>query len=201
MNESDNQIDIQEEEEVITEEDLEAELLEDRIIVWNPKVGSWLYKQGYYGKPVGIRKPKHFNFTRPLELSLLESTYLLSINKLRIKRAISNKPISYEELKRIGELHYDRFTEKFIVYTDLRNRGYVVRPGLKFGADFAIYEHGPGIDHSLFIVEVIAKSNEVSAIEVVRAGRLATSVRKRFVLATASESGKVRYFVFSWIKP
>ncbi|WP_287584570.1 tRNA-intron lyase [Candidatus Borrarchaeum sp.] len=213
MNESENQIDIQkeeegeeeegeeEEEEVITEEDLEAELLEDRIIVWNPKVGSWLYKHGYYGKPVGIRKPKHFNFTRPLELSLLESTYLLSINKLRIKRAISNKPISYEELKRIGELHYDRFTEKFLVYTDLRKKGYVVRPGLKFGADFAIYEHGPGIDHSPLIVHVLSRGVELSPIELVRAGRLATTVRKKFTIATVPPDGTPRYFMFSWFKP
>jgi tRNA-intron endonuclease len=106
-----------------------------------------------------------------------------------------------KEVVSIAEQQHKEFTRKYHVYEDLRRRGFVVRPGLKFGADFAVYRQGPGIDHSLFIVEVIAKSDEVSAIEVVRAGRLATSVRKRFVLATASESGKVRYFVFSWIKP
>jgi tRNA-intron endonuclease len=111
------------------------------------------------------------------------------------------KPLKEKDLIVVAEKQHKDFSRKFQVYEDLRNRGFVVRPGLKFGADFAVYRHGPGIDHSLFIVEVIAKSDEVSAIEVVRAGRLATSVRKRFVLATSNESGKVRYFVFSWIKP
>ncbi|MCK5588602.1 MAG: tRNA-intron lyase [Candidatus Lokiarchaeota archaeon] len=201
MNESDNQIEIQEEEELITDEDLEAELLEDRIIVWNPKVGSYLYKNGYYGKPVGIRKPKHFNFTRPLELSLIEASYLLSKNKLRIKRALTKEVVTYEELKSIGEQYYDRFTEKFLVYTDLRNRGYIIRPGLKFGADFAIYEHGPGIDHSPLIVHVLSRGVKLSPIELVRAGRLATTVRKKFTIATVLLDGTPRYFMFSWFKP
>jgi len=201
MNESDNQIEIQEEEELITDDDLEAELLEDRIIVWNPKVGSYLYKNGFYGKPVGIRKPKHFNFTRPLELSLIEASYLLSKNKLRIKRALTKEMVTYEELKSIGEQYYDRFTEKFLVYTDLRNRGYIIRPGLKFGADFAIYEHGPGIDHSPLIVHVLSRGVELSPIELVRAGRLATTVRKKFTIATVLLDGTTRYFMFSWFKP
>lgn len=201
MNESDNQIEIQEEEELITDEDLEAELLEDRIIVWNPKVGSYLYKNGFYGKPVGIRKPKHFNFTRPLELSLIEASYLLSKNKLRIKRALTKEVVTYEELKSIGEQYYDRFTEKFLVYTDLRNRGYIIRPGLKFGADFAIYEHGPGIDHSPLIVHVLSRGVKLSPIELVRAGRLATTVRKKFTIATVLLDGTPRYFMFSWFKP
>ncbi len=201
MNESDNQIEIQEEEELITDDDLEAELLEDRIIVWNPKVGSYLYKNGFYGKPVGIRKPKHFNFTRPLELSLIEASYLLSKNKLRIKRALTKEMVTYEELKSIGEQYYDRFTEKFLVYTDLRNRGYIIRPGLKFGADFAIYEHGPGIDHSPLIVHVLSRGVELSPIELVRAGRLATTVRKKFTIATVLLDGTPRYFMFSWFKP
>ncbi|MFX1520381.1 MAG: tRNA-intron lyase [Promethearchaeota archaeon] len=199
--ESDNQIEFQEDETPITDEDLEAELLEDRIIVWNPKVGSYLYKNGFYGKPVGIRKPKHFNFTRPLELSLIEASYLLSINKLQIKRALTKEPVTYEELKTIGEMSYSRFAEKLDVYTDLRGRGYVVRPGLKFGADFAIYEHGPGIDHSPLIVHVLSRGVELSPIELVRAGRLATTVRKKFTIATVPPDGTPRYFMFSWFKP
>jgi tRNA-intron endonuclease len=199
--ESVNHIELQEDEEPITDDDLEAELLEDRIIVWNPKVGSYLYKNGFYGKPVGIRKPKHFKFTRPLELSLIEATYLVSINKLKIRRALTKELVTYEGLKSIGAQYYNRFLEKFLVYTDLRNRGYVVRPGLKFGADFAIYEHGPGIDHSPLIVHVLSRGVELSPIELVRAGRLATTVRKKFTIATVPPDGTPRYFMFSWFKP
>ena len=177
-----------------------AQIIENKVVVWNPADGSQLYADGFYGKPLGIRKPKSTEFDRPSQLSFFEALHLLRKGKLEVY-ADPNKPLTEKELITIAEEQHKNFSRKYLVYEDLRKRGFVIRPGLKFGADFAIYRHGPGIDHSLFIVEVVAKSDEISAIEVVRAGRLATSVRKRFVLATPTESGKIRYFVFQWHKP
>ena len=178
-----------------------AQIVENKVVVWSPTDGSTLYGNGFYGKPLGIRKPKSTEFDRPSQLSFFEALHLLRKGSILVYTTDVSAPLKEAEVIVIAEQQHKDFTRKYHVYEDLRRRGFVVRPGLKFGADFAVYRQGPGIDHSLFIVEVIAKSDEVSAIEVVRAGRLATSVRKRFVLATASESGKVRYFVFSWIKP
>ncbi len=178
-----------------------AQIVENKVVVWNPEDGSKLYGDGFYGKPLGIRKPKTTEFDRPSQLSFFEALHLLRKGKIVVYAEDSASPIKEKDFIVVAEQQHKDFSRKYQVYEDLRKRGFVVRPGLKFGADFAVYRHGPGIDHSLFIVEVIAKSDEVSAIEVVRAGRLATSVRKRFVLATATKSRKVRYFVFSWIKP
>lgn len=178
-----------------------AQIVENKVVVWNPEDGSTLYSKGFYGKPLGIRKPKSSEFDRPSQLSFFEALHLLRKGTIEVYTEDAKAPLKEKKLIEIAEKQHKEFSRKYHVYEDLRKRGFVVRPGLKFGADFAVYRKGPGIDHSLFIVEVIAKSDEVSAIEVVRAGRLATSVRKRFVLATATERGKVRYFVFSWIKP
>jgi tRNA-intron endonuclease len=178
-----------------------AQIVENKVVVWNPEDGSKLYSDGFYGKPLGIRKPKTTDFDRPSQLSFFEALHLLRKGKIKVYTKASASPLKEKDLITVAEQQHKEFSRKYLVYEDLRKRGFIVRPGLKFGADFAVYRHGPGIDHSLFIVEVIAKSDEVSAIEVVRAGRLATSVRKRFVLATATKTGKVRYFVFSWIKP
>jgi tRNA-intron endonuclease len=71
---------------------------------------------------------------------------------------------------------------------------------LKFGADFAVYQHGPGIDHSPFLVHVLSSSSKMPPIEMVRAGRLATTVRKKFIIATIT-SKKAYYYAFSWFKP
>ena len=92
------------------------------------------------------------------------------------------------------------FEDKYLVYKDLRNRGYIVRPGLKFGADFGVYQHGPGIDHAPFIVHALPKGTTINPIETVRAGRLATTVRKKFIIATISPSGNVNYLIFEWKK-
>ena len=58
-----------------------------------------------------------------------------------------------------------------LVYKDIRNRGLIPRPGLKFGAYFAVYQKGPGIDHSHYVITTLEKGSELTAIELVRAGR------------------------------
>ena len=59
----------------------EAELVGNYLIVWNPKEGTELYKIGFYGKPLGIPKPKLIDFKVPLILDLMEGLYLLEREK------------------------------------------------------------------------------------------------------------------------
>ncbi|MFX0133866.1 MAG: tRNA-intron lyase [Candidatus Hodarchaeota archaeon] len=176
-----------------------AHIVGNRVIVFNPEEGTELYKNGFFGKPVGIRKPKTFDFNRPLELSLLEAYYLLEQSKIEIYD--NDKKISKENFLKMVRAHYENFDAKYTVYKDLRGKNFVVRPGLKFGADFGVYEHGPGIDHAPFIVHVLPNTKKISAIEMVRAGRLATSVRKKFIIATLPMPDKINYFIFTWFKP
>ena len=182
-------------------EQIEASLVGNRVIIFDPEKGSRLYKDGFYGKPVGIRKPKTFDFDRPLELSLIEALYLLEQEKIVIKSQDSTELVKFDEFKTLSEGFHKNFLNKFIVYKDLREKGYVIRPGLKFGADFVVYIHGPGIDHAPFIVHVLESRDNISAIEMVRAGRLATSVRKKFVIATVPMTSQISYYIFTWFKP
>jgi len=179
-----------------------AELIEgNRVIVWNPEEGSRLYGEGFYGQPLGIRKPKTPQFNKPLELSLIEALYLLERGRIEIYDMEDGHLVTKKELEEKAEKKYLDFKTKYIVYRDLREKGYVVRPGLKFGADFSVYEHGPGIDHAPLIVSVVPLGIQLSPIDIVRAGRLATSVRKKFVIATVEPTGEPKYYIFSWFKP
>ena len=82
----------------------------------------------------------------------------------------------------IKETH-NLFQEKLLVYKDLRRSEYIVTSGMKFGSDFAVYKHGPGLDHAPFIVSVSKADTMIDSTEIVRAGRLATTVKKRFIIA------------------
>jgi tRNA splicing endonuclease len=43
--------------------------------------------------------------------------------------------------------------------------------------------------------------SDISATEIVKAGRLATTVRKRFIIAVPDlVADKIRYFIFKWFK-
>jgi tRNA-intron endonuclease len=178
---------------------IEAEFIEGNIVVFDKEQARRLYSSGFYGKPLGISKPKELSFDEPLVLDLIEALHLFDEGELRVIK--DGKELSRDELEKLGKEYYARFSELYTVYRDLRKRGFVVTSGIKFGSDFAVYKHGPGIDHAPFIVQVKTLNDEVHATELVRSGRLATTVRKNFIIAIPdTTSGKVRYLVFSWMK-
>ncbi len=173
--------------------------LNNRVIVFNPLFASYLYvKMKFFGSPLGISKPRLEYFSKPSELSLIEALFLLKNDKITIFDPKLDKNYSYDEYYEICKETHHKFEEKFIIYQDLRQKGYIPRPGLKFGADFVVYKKGPGLEHSPFIAHVLPHDAKITAIEMVRAGRLATSVRKKFVIANPLT---MSYYFFEWFKP
>jgi len=178
---------------------IEAEFIENFLVIWNPKDGTELYKIGFYGKPVGIPKPKSAEFNAPLILDLMEGLYLVEKKIITVKEDKNRTKVDFKELlKRAHKLHED-FDLKYAVYHDLRDYGLTVTPGIKFGCDFAVYRHGPGIEHAPFMVSVKKAEDEITATEIVKAGRLATTVKKRFIIAVPNKD-KMQYFIFKWFK-
>lgn len=158
-----------------------------------------LYSMGYYGKPIGVQKPKGPDFNAPLKLSILEALYLAERGVLEVVDIKGNR-VDLDTLKKIlGEMK--KFELLYKVYKDLRDRKLIARPGLKFGADFTVYRLGPGIDHAPYVVHVYEPEEAIDPVEIVRAGRLSHSVRKMFVMATPLRDGRILYLMFKWFKP
>ncbi len=179
---------------------ISAELVENKLVVWNIEDSRRLFSSGFFGKPVGIAKPKQNDFDAPIILDLLEGYYLYT-KKKEIQVTQGGKKIGRESLLAICKKEYLQFEEKLLVYSRLRDAGFVVTPGIKFGADFAAYERGPGIDHAPYLVRVASPSTKITAIDIVLAGRLATTVRKQFIIAIPElESSEVTFIGFDWWK-
>lgn len=180
---------------------IEAELIGNFLVVWNPKDGSELYKMGFYGKPLGISKPKSSDFNVPLILDLMEGLYLFEKGIITIYEGPNKTRTAKRRLKSIARKVYENFDLKYAAYKDLREKGLIVTPGVKFGCDFAVYKVGPGLEHAPYVVSVKSKKDEINPTEIVKAGRLATSVRKRFIIAVPDMGeGKVEYLIFKWFK-
>ena len=177
---------------------LKTELLENRLIVWNLDDSKKLFSQGYYGKPIGISKPKLNKIDVPLVLDLIEGYYLMSKSKIQIYK--NKKKISEKKMIQICKIQHHNFEKKFQVYKNFRDKGYIVNPGIKFGCDFAVYQKGPGIDHAPFLVQVYNRNENMTSTDVVLAGRLATSVKKQFILAIPSGNDNVDYVALDWWK-
>jgi len=180
---------------------IKVELIENFLVVWNPAEGSRLYKTGFYGKPLGIPKPKIPEFKVPLLLDLMEGLYLVETDKITIYEGLAKRKVGLKELRQKIKQLYDEFEEKYAVYRDLRDSGLIVMPGIKFGCDFAVYKYGPGVEHAPYMVSVKKSGSEISATEIVKAGRLATTVRKRFIIAVHDVAAeKTKYLIFKWFK-
>ena len=180
-------------------EKIPTKFINSRVIVFDPIHASYLYvKQKFFGSPLGISKPRLEYFSKPSELSIEEAYYLLQKGKISIFDPQEDKYLTLEEFGDIAKRIHHKFEEKSIIYQDLREKGYIPRPGLKFGADFVVYKKGPGLEHSPFIVHVLPHDAKITAVDMVRAGRLATSVRKKFVIANPLTKS---YYFFEWFKP
>ncbi|RLG78953.1 MAG: tRNA-intron lyase [Thermoprotei archaeon] len=172
-----------------------------KVVIVDPEQARKIFSKGYYGKPVGIRKPRSPDFNAPLELSLIEAFYLVEKGILEVEDAKGSK-VGFKELRDYAMKHIPRCEPLYMVYRDLREKGFVVRSGLKFGADYAVYEFGPGIDHAPYLVHVMPLEEKIDPIEIVRAGRLSHSVRKSFIIAAVNpRQNKIKYVMFKWFKP
>ncbi|MCD6312996.1 MAG: tRNA-intron lyase [Thaumarchaeota archaeon] len=176
---------------------IKAELVQGNIIVWNVEKSRSLYKLGFYGKPLGISKPKSADFNAPLVLDIIEAVYLAEKGLLEVYE--NGRRLELEELFDRAEKAYENFRERYQVYRDLREKGFIVTPGIKFGSDFAVYRIGPGLEHAPFIVQVKLPEEPLSALEIVRSGRLATTVKKYFTIAVPDVAKeKIAYILFEW---
>jgi len=180
---------------------IEVEFIDNFLVVWDVALGSELYKKGYYGKPLGIPKPKISDFDVPLILDLMEGLHLAEKEVVEVREGPKMRKVGLKRLKQRARRLYDEFDLKYAVYRDLRDSGFIVTPGIKYGCDFAVYRHGPGIEHAPYMVSVKKPEQDVTATDIVKAGRLATTVRKRFIIAIPEpEIEKIEYLIFKWFK-
>jgi len=172
-----------------------AELLDDnRLVIWSIDESREICNNGFYGKPLGTPRPTE-DFNAPLLLDPVEALYLL--DKKRIKIISKGKNVPKKKLQEIQSETFTGFDDKYRVYKELREKGYVATPGIKYGSDFAVYEIGPGREHAPYVVQIMSEDDFLSAAEIVKAGRLASTVRKAFIIAIVNEEN-VRFVEFNW---
>ena len=75
-----------------------------------------------------------------LFLKQFETLYLLYTRRLILKKG--NKQIDFDTFMNLCQKKDPEILTKFLIYRDLRNRGYVVKDGFGFGSDFRVYERG-----------------------------------------------------------
>jgi len=152
-----------------------------------------LYNQSRYGTLLENGK---------LQLSLLEALYLLEKNKIEIRDS-RGKLLDFEQFLKRATKFEPNFWIRYCVFKDMRNRGYIIKTALKFGADFRVYDRGvkPGEDHARWIIYPVHEGATLTWYEFAAKNRVAHSTKKRLMMGIVDDEGDVTYYEIKWLKP
>ena len=164
-------------------------LKEDRVIVQHQHAHN-LYNKRYFG-----------NLTdEGLELSFIEALYLLEKEKIEIFDKNGENVTASDMYTIIRE---KQIFSHYLVYKDLRIRGYIVKTGFKYGSDYRIYErgHSPGDGHSNYLVKILSEEQEIKVRDFSSYVRVAHGVRKNLLLAVVDDEYDITYYDIEWTRP
>ena len=152
-----------------------------------------LYDQSRYGK---------LGDDGTLNLSLYEALYLVEKKRLNVLDG-RKKEISFESLLKKARKIESNFWIRYSVFKDMRNRGYIVKTALKFGADFRVYDRGvkPGEDHARWIIYPVHEGSQLTWYEWSAKNRVAHSTKKRLMIGVVDNEGDVSYWECRWMRP
>lgn len=126
--------------------------------------------------------------------SICEVLYLLETNKAQLIKG-KNKVSFHELLKK-----HKTIAVIYEAFRDLRDKGYILKEGLKFGADFRVYNKGdkPGKNHAKYLLYVTESSKKLSLKDFAAKARIAHSTNKILLMAIVDSEGDISYYNISW---
>jgi len=164
-----------------------ASLGEKGVLVSSPEDIEGLSSRGY-----GVSEDGK------MALTFCEALFLLGKDILQVEDEKTGKDLSFQNiLKHFQAVEKDAWV-KYLIYRDLRSRGYVAREGFGLGIDFRVYERGEyGKETAKYLIFGIQEGQPVSVEELARALRYVQSLKKRLVLAVVNRRGEVVYYSLS----
>jgi tRNA-intron endonuclease len=126
-----------------------------------------------------------------------EALYLVHAGKLQVKDK-AGKTVSFERMAEITQtLTRDAWT-KFIIYRDLRGRGYVVREGFGFGTDLRVYERGDYPKKAAqYVVFALDEGIEKRIDDLLLSVKEMAKMGKEAIIAVIERRGEVIYYKVS----
>ena len=169
----------------------EAELREEKMIIKDEAEASQIHNKGYFGTPLS---------GGALELELIEGIFLSESGKVDVRR--KGKKMAFPELLKAANRIYPNFEIKYLVYRDLRLRGYVVKSCLA-PLDFRVFPRGgsPNKTPSKYWVSALSERSvfDLKALRMHLAKVLV--VKKKLLIAVVDEESDLTYYEARTVKP
>ena len=161
---------------------ISAKLINEKIIVIDPKMQNILAERGF-----GESEKDN------LILDYIETLYLLYNNKLELKKV--NKTIIFDELIQKYIQKNDDTLIRFLLYRDLRTKGYAVKDGFGFGSDFRVYERGTyGLKDARYVIFVFNEGTQQKIGKLYKNIDEITKMGKEPIIAVIERRGEIIYY-------
>ncbi|HLD98559.1 MAG TPA: tRNA-intron lyase [Candidatus Nanoarchaeia archaeon] len=166
-------------------------VLSGESIISSSKEAVDLYSRSFFGEHISGK----------INYSLVEALYLAEKNKIQV--SYNSKKLTFSKLMEKCKKIDSKIQVKFLVFKDLRDRGYLLKSALKFGADFRVYEKGskPGKEHSKWILYPVSENQELTWHEFSAKNRVAHSTKKNLLVAIVDSEGGITYYEITWTRP
>ena len=152
-------------------------------------------------RPIALHEKSKFGKIESdfLHLSLIEACYLSEKGRLNIYEDDVECSVGYL----IDLLKEQEVYAKYVVYRDLKDRGYVIKTGFKYGSEFRLYDRGggPGMGHSDYLVKIISENYDINARDFASYVRVSHGVNKKLLLAIVDEDFDITYYNIEWTRP
>jgi tRNA-intron endonuclease len=133
-----------------------------------------------------------------LALSPCEALYLISDEWLEVWMRQPKRKLDFEELLSIYSNNDASVWSKYLVYRDLRERGYVVKTGFGEGADFRVYERGTyGRSAARIIISIVREGELLTIGNLMKVLGNALNLKKSIILAVIERRGEIVYYSLS----
>ena len=164
---------------------IQAVFLKNQTIILEPDILQKLEQKGY-GE---IDKNK-------LILKPFESLFLLYTGKLTLFKG--KKKIDFDSLLQIHKQHDENILTKFLVYRDLRTKGYTVKDGFGFGSDFRVYGKGDFAEKGAkFLVFSLSEGKREKIGKLQKMIEEITNMGKEPIIAVIERRGEIIYYKIS----
>jgi tRNA-intron endonuclease len=185
-------VDLEEIDDEIEEEPLESEEEPAEVLFENGKGyvtnedADRISQQGFYGTRLDDGR---------LELEPVEVLHLLERKRI-IVSTIVKSPLSSKEIVNQLLPDYPDLWVMYLVFRDLRSRGYAVRQGFGGGIGFRVYARGerPGVASANQLVYVLKEGEPISLNDLDLVTQTASASRKNLVFALVDQNGETNYY-------
>ena len=172
-------------------EKIKAMLMENIVITESSSEAKELGTKSGFGK---LQKSQ-------VRLSIVEALYLVEKEKLEVSTA--RKIYDFNSLLQKARRLDKNVFLRYAVFKDLREKGYLVKTALKFGAEYRVYDKGikVGQDHSKWVVYPVHENDMNNWHDFSAKNRVAHSTKKRLMIGIVDDEGDVTYYEVKWIRP